>query len=475
MLASVFLELVLPNATTWFYFSLLLAIAVFFKFNRVLSLRNWDMLALFMLVPGLLLIQDGRDSKREARQLQDAGSALVPAAAVAPLMADAGAAGLLPAAIAGGVGRQRDEAAKWLVWTGYACLLAASAFWLVRCVVDLALERRPALTPNLNSAGLTWLAGALFISLGVVAVRPPLADGGPVGPQNAVVTEAQEATAKLVQLTRFWVERGFAGACHLAIVAALIVIGARHFGDPSAGIAAAAMYLLLPYTALHVAQVQYVLPAALMLWAVVLYRSPPTAGALFGIAAGSFFFPAAAVPVWLNFYRGRGAGRFFRAFAVAAGASLGLAGMVLWLNGQIADPGWRLPIGLPRDWRFWRPIDVEGFWTGVHWAYRIPVFIGFVVFVAGTAVWPAPKNLAHVLALSAATLIGVQLWYADRGGEYVLWYLPMLLLVVFRPNLSDRHPPAPMLVRFAAEHPSLNGIAGGPASTIRIGPPQVAG
>jgi hypothetical protein len=25
---------------------------------------------------------------------------------------------------------------------------------------------------------------------------------------------------------------------------------------------------------------------------------------------------------------------------------------------------------------------------------------------------------------------------------YVLWYLPVLLLLVFRPNLSDRYPPA---------------------------------
>jgi hypothetical protein len=35
----------------------------------------------------------------------------------------------------------------------------------------------------------------------------------------------------------------------------------------------------------------------------------------------------------------------------------------------------------------------------------------------------------------------VQFWYADQGGVYVLWYLPLLLLLVFRPNLSDRRPP----------------------------------
>ena len=38
MLASIFLDFNLPNATTWFYFALLLAIALFFKFTRVLSM-----------------------------------------------------------------------------------------------------------------------------------------------------------------------------------------------------------------------------------------------------------------------------------------------------------------------------------------------------------------------------------------------------------------------------------------------------
>src|SRR5436190_3608390 len=57
---TVFLEFNLPNATTWFYFSFLLAVALFFKFGRVLSIRNWDVVTLFLLVPGLLLVQAAR-------------------------------------------------------------------------------------------------------------------------------------------------------------------------------------------------------------------------------------------------------------------------------------------------------------------------------------------------------------------------------------------------------------------------------
>ena len=48
---SIFEEFNLPNSTTWFYFSLLLAIALFFRFTRLLSVRNLDVVALFLLVP----------------------------------------------------------------------------------------------------------------------------------------------------------------------------------------------------------------------------------------------------------------------------------------------------------------------------------------------------------------------------------------------------------------------------------------
>src|SRR5262249_5436306 len=97
------------------------------------------------------------------------------------------------------------------------------------------------------------------------------------------------------------------------------------------------------------------------------------------------------------------------------------------------------------DWQPWiePAADTRGFWTGVHWAwaYRIPVFVAYLAFLTATVFWPSPKNLSQVLALSAALLIGIQFWYAEQGGVYVLWYLPLLLLLVFRPNLADRRPP----------------------------------
>jgi len=54
------------------------------------------------------------------------------------------------------------------------------------------------------------------------------------------------------------------------------------------------------------------------------------------------------------------------------------------------------------------------------------------------AIWPAQKNLGTLLSCSAAVMLGTQFWHAPSGGLYVAWYLPLLLLTVFRPNLEDR-------------------------------------
>src|ERR1700733_1573808 len=75
---SILLNFNLPNATTWFYFSFLLAMALFFKFSRLLSVRNWDVIFLFLLTPGLLLIQPqpepGMRAAAEIGQLAAAAS-----------------------------------------------------------------------------------------------------------------------------------------------------------------------------------------------------------------------------------------------------------------------------------------------------------------------------------------------------------------------------------------------------------------
>jgi hypothetical protein len=54
------------------------------------------------------------------------------------------------------------------------------------------------------------------------------------------------------------------------------------------------------------------------------------------------------------------------------------------------------------------------------------------------ALWPAQKNLGTLMCCSAAVMVAAQFWHRFNGGTYMAWYLPLLLLTVFRPNLEDR-------------------------------------
>jgi hypothetical protein len=224
------------------------------------------------------------------------------------------------------------------------------------------------------------------------------------------------------------------------VVLGLIFVGGKHFQDWHAGMAAATFYLLLPYTAFDVSQWHHVWPMALIIWAVFAYRIPTLSGALLGVAAATTYFPLVLVPIWLSFYWRRGAGRFAGALGLTGGLCLAIVVWTLWLDDELARSA-QSALSLP-DWQPWRePINgTRGLWRDLHWAYRMPFFIAYVAMLGISTLWPMPKNLAQTLALSAAAVIGVQFWYADQGGTYILWYLPLLLLLVFRPNLSDRQP-----------------------------------
>ena len=137
---SIFFQFELPNHTTWFYFSLLLAVALFFKFGRLLSVRNLDVLTFFLPVPGLLLLHP----------------------------------------------QENDP------WSGYLWLYCATVYFLVRCLFDLALVTRPALQANLAPSGLTWLGGALLVSLIAVAVRQPPNKGDDAGRSSLSGVEETE-------------------------------------------------------------------------------------------------------------------------------------------------------------------------------------------------------------------------------------------------------------------------------------------
>src|SRR5207245_613242 len=145
------------------------AVALFFKFTRLFSVRNWDVVTIFLLVPGILLIESAQPAPA---QKPLAAAALIgeisASVGTAPVAGMASVGSLATAIQAGSVGLEPKSSLRF----GYLWLLCGSAYFLLRCLFDLALVQRPAVRPNMNFGGMAWLAGTLFICLAAVAFRP---------------------------------------------------------------------------------------------------------------------------------------------------------------------------------------------------------------------------------------------------------------------------------------------------------------
>ncbi len=389
------------NGATWFYLSLLLILSVFFRFNRFWSWRNADLLVLLSLSPCVLIVRS--------------------AAAETP----------------------------WV----YAWLFAATALLWGRLLIDASLTRRPRYEQNLNPAGMTFLlCSALAFQVANIVNEEPhesavntvrLADELLKG-QDSAETQSEAPSAgpagrllatTVVPLTggaELAAARCLAVLAHIAVMCGLVFVGRWHFNDTNLGLAMATLYLLLPCTAYDTSRVMHVLPAALIIWAVVCYQRPALAGGLLGLACGTVFFAAFLLPIWIAFYWKRGALRF-------AGAVVSVTALLivsLMITSADTASFTRQIIG-SIDWSALRFEGGEGlgFWSLYDAAYRIPVFAAFCVSLVMLTIWPFEKNLEHLLAHSAAVIVATQFWYPNEGGIYILWYLPLVLTVVFRPRL----------------------------------------
>jgi len=462
------------HPTTWVYVSSLLIIAVYFKFNRFWSVRNLDLVMLILLAPGMLMVNltlPWREPAAKATDATAASPATPPAVSTSLATADAGSDIAEPAAPAPAAvpPSPSPETANYVAYIGYLWLFAISACWLIRLLLDPTMVRRPLLEPNLSNGGLVFLGCALFIFLMANVITSDLtpddlrgAEGAhaliqgrdttgqadapedyrqhgpgnpllhllPSIPSTTFVADAAQPRAYML------VAKTMAILGHLAVVSALIVIGYWHFENIKMGIGAAALYLMLPYTAQMTGHVDHVLPAALLLWAIVFYRRPALAGIFLGLAAGVNYYPLFLLPLWISFYWQRGFARFL------LGTLGAIAVIVLSLVFVSRD--------LHSFWLKFQPMfalwipktsGLEGIWGG-GWDpwYRLPVIAGCVALAAGLAIWPTHKNLGTLLSCSAAMMVAVQFWhgYGDGGGMYMAWYLPLLLMTVFRPNLEDR-------------------------------------
>jgi hypothetical protein len=428
-------EPVMP--TTWAYLASLLMIALYFKFNRVLSVRNWDLLGLILLAPALLMVQYGWQRN------------------------------------------EGDSAAQLVEHIGYIWLFAVSGLFMLRLLLDAFMVRRPLLEPNLTAGGLTFLGLSLFVFLmaNVVTGTPDpvdLTDAqraahlhrrtaseknlntlkthgpgfsliyllphistqsllGDEGQQDTYITAGTKAPGKPVERVHVVTARVMAILSQLAVVLGLVFVGARHFDNIKTGIAVATLYLLLPYTAMWTGSVTHALPGALLVWALVMYRRPVVAGVLVGLAFGTVYYPVFLLPLWISFYWQRGRARFL------IGVLTAVAVMVLVLAFTSIDTAMFLA-HLRQMFGVRFPVEADAGVWGEFWRpeYRYPILAAHVGLSLSMALWPAHKNLGTLVSYSAAVMLGSQFWHAHSGGLALAWYLPLLLLTVFRPNLEDR-------------------------------------
>lgn len=396
------------SPTTWAYVSALMTIGVYFKFHRFWSVRNLDLIGLIAFSPGLLLIFHG----------------LVKSEPI-------------------------------LVQGGYVWLFAVGGFFLVRLLLDPVMVRRPLLEPNLSASGLTFTGASLLVFLiaNVVmnpeerleyqlAKQPVVAEATPgyqpllqlaaISEKTVAAVDKTHAEAYRRALLTLTLSRSLVVLAHLALVLGIVLVGYRHFDNIHTGVAAASLYLLLFYSSQMNGRLDHVIPAALLAWAVAMYRRPIVSGLFLGLASAMAFYPLFLLPLWCGFYWHRGLWRFSMAVAVVLAL---MAILLIPLAGMAEFPGaLRHMFGLVG----FAARDASGFWTRHAPVFRIPVAAAFVALSASLALWPAQKNLGTLLSCSAAIMLGTQFWHMPQGGLYMAWYLPLLILTVFRPNLEDR-------------------------------------
>ncbi len=229
---------------------------------------------------------------------------------------------------------------------------------------------------------------------------------------------------------------GIAMLGHLLIVFALVYIGHCHFGNIRTGVACATLYLLHPYVNQMVGRLDHLIPAALILWSVALYRRPLIAGIGIGTAAALVFYPIFLVPLWCSFYWKRGWIRFFSGAALAVAV---FSLLLVFSPTSLGNYGSQLGhlFGKSSLYIFSQPRP-EGLWEFFDNIYRIPVMAIFSVFAFGMMIWPSHKHFGTLLSCSTFLMLIVQFWQLHQGGLYFAWYLPLMILTIFRPNLEDR-------------------------------------
>lgn len=447
-----------PEPATWVFLSSFLLFGLYFVFHRFWSLRNLDLVLLVLLAPGLMMVYEGRrmrdaderpvsTGKYVRHQTQDNSLLQLNKDPQIGLPLNADGKPISPSEVQIAPAPQEWNSEK-LEFYGFVFLLTACGLLAIRMLIDPAIVRRPLLEPNLTIGGLCFIGVSLLIFLlaNVITSDPRIqADQGPpLGPGYALLNMLPElpttpdpdpAAWQRTPVTNPWLPnlaRIIAIVANLAIIFGIVGVGYWHFDNIKTGIGAATMYLLLPYTAQMTGNVQHALPAALLVLAILSYRLPLLAGLLLGAGAGLVYYPFFLLPLWISFYWHRGLGRLLSGVCV----SLGVLAILLLLGGVEGFLS-----HLQKMFGLWFPMmeGLEGIWGGgIPAIFRLPVLVAFIILSLSFSFWPARRTLGTLMCGSAAVMLAAQFWHGYGGGLYMAWFLPPVLLTIFRPNVDDR-------------------------------------
>lgn len=441
---------------TWFYLSTLIILAVFFKFNRFWSVRNLDLLSLIIFTPGLLLtaMYDnqwgyvwlfGVGALFAVRLFFD--NAMVRRPLLEPNLTPGGltfSCFFLFLFIAAAVTVNRGERIDTVRTVRLEQILTTRHLAQGRGIVPGTWEQPRSKTANLPPGFLPFLVFAEhsnFVFIPPTAIRReilqlPKKDSV----ETAVSVESLDAESTLLPdvpppslgLLAATVSSVLLG--HLLLILGFVYIGHCHFGNIRTGIACATLYMLVPYSSQMVGRLDHLFPAVLILWAAAMYRRPFFAGLWIGIAAALVWYPLFLVPLWCSFYWRRGWVRFLSGIVTAFVLFLFL---LLFSPSGLGSYAEQL-VHLMGKSSFYFFSDADGFWAHYDNIHRIPLLAVFFVVCFGMILWPSHKHLATLLSCSALLMLGVQFWQIHQGALAMAWYLPLLVLTIFRPNLEDK-------------------------------------
>ncbi len=455
---------------TWLFYAALLVFAVFFRFSRLISVRNLDLLLILCISTALVLT--GTWPTTASEETQSVAS----------------------------------EAVGSLSRYSPTILLALSVLLIIRLIFDESLTRRPRLEQNLNQQGLTFLCVPAFVILmtSVFMFEPPggnvdavesgkaLLERQAIGETEADDEENQPApTETLIAAAASTVAELSGGIddtavspdsesspieqtiarilivlAHTVVVAGLLYIGRYHFNSVQLGISMCCLYLLVPCTAFKVHELSHVLPAACLVWAFACYRRPAVAGVLLGLACGTLFFAVFLLPLWAVFYGRKGSLRFGVSLGAVAALALFAVAMTTSDTGSFVNR-----VVHTTNWSFYQLVtdQLPANRVGVGQIFlRITLAAIFFVMLTAMTVIPRRRNLENLLSNSTALVVAAQLWYPEDVGTYVLWYLPLLLMVMFRPRLDRFTPPEMVDNNSASRAKPPTAAAGGALSRVTL-------